>query len=92
MEHNDEAMTILKSLCNPIRLKLSWALLEGPQRVGALANRVQLPPGIISKHLALMRHDRMVVARRHAGTIFYSLTNDRVSTLVRAVERLYATE
>jgi len=92
MKHNDEAITVLKSLCNPIRFNLLCALLEGSQCVSALANRVQLRQSTISQHLALMRHDGMVVTRRHARTIFYSIANDRVSALVREVQRLYATE
>jgi len=92
MKHNNEAITVLKSLCNPIRFKLFRALLAGSKCVGALANIAQLQQPTISRHLALMRHDRMVVTRRHAQTIFYSIANDRISSLVREVERLYAPE
>jgi len=69
----DMASDLLKALANKHRLMLVCQLVDGERAVGELARALELRDSTVSQHLALLRKDGIVRARRDGQTIFYSI-------------------
>lgn len=86
-DHNEEVYAlhaqILKTLAHPRRLMIMDALHGGPRTVGEIEQAVGLPQANVSQHLAALRAQGLVVARREGNTVWYSLVSD---TVVRACD------
>jgi ArsR family transcriptional regulator, virulence genes transcriptional regulator len=84
----DEASNLLKALSNRHRLLIVCQLIDGERSVGELAEFLNLRDSTVSQHLALLRKDGLVSARRDAQTIFYSIASaparDILKTLYQA--------
>jgi DNA-binding transcriptional ArsR family regulator len=71
----DGASELLKSLANRHRLLILCQLSDGERSVGELAAFVGLRDSTVSQHLALLRKDGLVMARREGQTIWYSIAS-----------------
>ena len=71
--HAEDATELLKALANPHRLQILCVLGEGELSVGGLNKRIRLSQSALSQHLALLRRDRLVAARRESQTIYYRI-------------------
>jgi DNA-binding transcriptional ArsR family regulator len=69
----DQASTLLKALANRHRLIVICQLIENERSVGELAALLKLRSSTVSQHLALLRKDGLVTARRDGQTIWYSI-------------------
>ena len=77
----------LKAISHPARLILLCRLAEGPANVGDLESFTDLPQAEVSKHLARLREDGLVMAERDGRARTYALTEDRTA---RIMQTLYA--
>ena len=66
----DQASDLLKALSNRHRLLIICQLIDGERSVGELAQFLNLRDSTVSQHLALLRKDGLVAARRDAQTIY----------------------
>ncbi len=78
---------LLKSLSHPARLILLCCLADGPATVGQLEQMMDLPQAEVSKQLARLRADNLVVAIRDGRTMTYSV---REPSTVRIIKLLHA--
>jgi DNA-binding transcriptional ArsR family regulator len=85
----DEATTLLKALANRRRLVIVCQLLEKERSVGELAKLLKARDSTVSQHLALLRKDGLVAARRDAQTIWYSIASEAAREVVAALYRAY---
>jgi DNA-binding transcriptional ArsR family regulator len=85
----DEACGLLKALANRHRLMVVCQLIEKERSVGELAGLLNIRDSTVSQHLALLRKDGLVRARRDGQTIWYSIGSDPASELVRTLYRVY---
>lgn len=85
----DEASALLKALANRRRLVIVCQLLEKERSVGELAALLKTRDSTVSQHLALLRKDGVVAARRDAQTIWYSLASEAAREVVGALYRAY---
>jgi len=85
----DEASTLLKALANRHRLIIICQLIEKERSVGELAELLQLRDSTVSQHLALLRKDGLVSARRDGQTIWYSIGSGPARALVQTLHRAY---
>jgi DNA-binding transcriptional ArsR family regulator len=85
----DEASTLLKALSNRHRLILFCQLTEKERSVGELAALLKIRDSTVSQHLALLRKDGLVTARRDGQTIWYSIGSPQARELVRTLYRVY---
>lgn len=84
---------VLKALANQRRLMLLCKLVEhGEMRVGDLASTVGLSQSALSQHLARMREEGLVVARRERQTLWYRIADARVEALLASLYQLYCAE
>jgi DNA-binding transcriptional ArsR family regulator len=85
----DEASELLKALANRHRLMIICQLIDGERSVGELASFLGIRDSTVSQHLALLRRDGLVAARRDAQTIWYSISSGPARELVQTLYRLY---
>jgi DNA-binding transcriptional ArsR family regulator len=85
----DAASGLLKALANRHRLIIVCQLTEKERSVGELAELLKLRDSTVSQHLALLRRDGLVTARRDGQTIWYSIGSPQARELVRTLYRCY---
>ena len=86
-----QAGELLKSLANPHRLMILCQLLEGERPVGELAAFLDLRSSTVSQHLALLRRDGLVTARREAQTIYYDIASHPARRILETLFELFCT-
>jgi DNA-binding transcriptional ArsR family regulator len=64
---------IFRCFCDETRLRILNLLAQGPLCVCHFQHILQLPQVAISKHLAYLRTNRLVVAQRHEKWMIYRL-------------------
>lgn len=91
MQHGaEQAAAMLRTLGNEQRLLLLCLLIEhGEMTVGQMQAQVDLSQSALSQHLARMREDGLVVARREAQSAYYRIDDPRVETLVAALKSVF---
>jgi len=78
----DTLANLFKALSEPIRLRILSLLLEnGELCVCDLVNTLQLPQSVTSRHLAYLRNNDLVKARREGVWMYYQLTQYALSDL-----------
>ena len=87
----DSASDLVKALANRHRLLIVCQLIDGERSVGDLAEFLGLRDSTVSQHLALLRKDGLVTARRDAQTIYYSIASDPAREILTALYRVYCT-
>ena len=85
----DRASDLLKALANRHRLLIICQLIDGERSVGDLAEFLGLRDSTVSQHLALLRKDGLVAARRDAQTIYYSIASDPAREILTTLYRVY---
>lgn len=85
----DKAGDLLKALANRHRLLILCQLIEGERSVGELATDLGIRDSTMSQHLALLRRDGLVAARREGQTIWYSIRSAPARTLVETLYGVY---
>lgn len=91
MQHGaEQAASMLRTLGNEQRLLLLCLLIEhGEMTVGQMQAEVDLSQSALSQHLARMREDGLVAARREAQSAYYRIDDPRVETLVAALKSVF---
>ena len=56
---------------------------------GELAEFLQIRDSTVSQHLALLRQDGLVIARRNAQTIWYSISSAPARAVIKALHQSY---
>lgn len=78
-----------RALGAPTRLEVLELLAsEGELSVGDLVERLGIPQPQLSNHLACLRWCGFVTNRRDFRTVYYSVADERVSTLVALTRSL----
>ncbi|WP_193427399.1 ArsR/SmtB family transcription factor [Methyloceanibacter superfactus] len=85
----DEASNLLKALSNRHRLLIVCQLIEKERSVGELATLLDIRDSTVSQHLALLRKDGLVTARRDGQTIWYSIGSEPARELVSTLYRVF---
>ncbi|MFI6510439.1 ArsR/SmtB family transcription factor [Streptosporangium sp. NPDC050855] len=69
-------------LCDPTRIKILWALLQGESSVACLAELADAAPAAVSQHLAKLRLAGLVKGRREGTFVYYSAADEHVRRLL----------
>lgn len=85
----DRASELLKALANRHRLVIVCQLIERERSVGELAAVLKIRDSTVSQHLALLRRDGVVSARREGQTIWYSIGSAPARDLIETLYRSY---
>ena len=85
----DTASELLKSLSNRYRLLILCRLVDGEHSVGQLAEFLGIRDSTVSQHLALMRRDKIIAARRDGQTIWYRIESEPARAVVDTLYRSF---
>ena len=88
-EAAERASELLKSLANRHRLLIVCQLIEDERSVGELAAFLGLRDSTVSQHLALLRKDGLVAARRDGQTIWYSISSAPARQVLETLYRVF---
>ena len=88
-ESADRAAEFLKSLGNRHRLLILCHLLDAERSVTDLSQFLEIRDSTVSQHLALLRREGLVRARRDGQTIWYSLNSDPAREVLAALYRCF---
>ena len=80
--------TVAKAVAHEHRLELIEAVAQGARSVETLARRTGLSVANASHHLQQMRHAGIVDVRRDGKFAYYSLADDAVLDLIRALTNI----
>jgi ArsR family transcriptional regulator len=85
----DEVAALLKQVSNARRLVILCRLAEGDATVGELCDIADLSPSAMSQHLAKMRADGLVNAKKDGLQVHYTLTNQRCIDLLEHLKSTF---
>jgi DNA-binding transcriptional ArsR family regulator len=85
----ERASELLKSLANRHRLLIVCQLIEGERSVGELGEFLGIRDSTVSQHLALLRTDGVVAARRDGQTIWYSISSAPAREVLETLYKIY---
>ena len=77
---------LLKVMSNEWRLIILCQLSEGDKTVSELQDMLALSQSALSQHLAVLRREKVVKARKHGQSVTYSLEGDEA---IRVMETLH---
>ena len=84
------AAALLGALANERRLMILCLLIEaGEMSAGELAREVQISQSAMSQHLARMREEKLVAARRESQTIHYRIADPNVKRMIALLKSIY---
>lgn len=91
--HAGEAVRLLKALASEPRLLVLCYLAEaGEMSAGDLTEQVGLSQSALSQHLAKLREEELVVARKEAQTVFYRVRDPKAEQLLTLLHDLFCGE
>lgn len=79
-----------KTLADANRLLIINELSKGEMSVGELTLRLGLKQSNVSKHLAVMRERGLVRTRRDGASIYYTLSDSRISDAIGLLREIHA--
>lgn len=85
----DKAAVLLKAMGNSRRLMILCNLLEGEKSAGALERLVGLRQSALSQHMAKLRGDGLVRARREGQSVYYALAAKGPREVIDLLRKLY---
>ena len=85
-----EAARVLSLLGNEKRLLILCYLIAGKElKVGDIVSAVQISQSALSQHLTKLREAGIVTFRRDSQTLYYRISDPRVSKLIKLLKSLY---
>lgn len=85
----EQAARMLKALSNERRLMILCQLGDRELSVGALQPLVGLSQSALSQHLALLREEGLVSARREGQAIFYRVADANAARIITTLAEIY---
>jgi DNA-binding transcriptional ArsR family regulator len=85
----DELSQVLKSLAHPVRLKVLCQVIDGEKSVSELTEVCGISQSAMSQFLGRMRLEGVLESRRESTLVFYSLADQKMAKLARAMKEIY---
>ena len=83
------AVELLKAMANEWRLMILCQLSEGEKTVSELQEILGLSQSALSQHLAVLRREKIVRARKHAQSVSYSLAGDEAPRVMQTLHEVF---
>ena len=78
-----------KALAHPLRISILDALREGELTVNEISQRFEVEPANASQQLAVLRNRNIVVARKEAANVFYSVSDKSIFKLLDVARDIF---
>lgn len=88
-ENASEASELLKVMAHKDRMVVLCLLSEGEMGVAELREHTKLSQSAFSQHLSVLRKNKLVSIRKEAQAVFYSLADDRVNIILKAMQQAF---
>jgi ArsR family transcriptional regulator len=85
----DFKAAFFKTLASPVRIRLLEELKAGPATVGDLQQRLGLDSSNVSQHLAVLRAQGVVIARREGNNVWYAVEERRIFSILGAARAIF---
>ena len=82
----NRASDVFQALSHPLRLSICFELSTGEQSVSQLCNSLHQPQHSISQHLALLRKQSVVRARKQSRQVFYQISDPQVQKVLNCIK------
>jgi DNA-binding transcriptional ArsR family regulator len=82
-------VTILKSLANTDRLLILCHLAQQELNVSQIEEHTQINQPTLSQQLMMLRKSDVVATRRDGKQIYYSIKDDKLTTVLKMLYDLY---
>ena len=83
------AVELLKAMANEWRLMILCQLSEGEKTVTELQNILGLSQSALSQHLAVLRREKIVNARKEAQSVYYSLAGEEATKVMESLHDVF---
>jgi len=80
---------IFQALGHPTRIAIVDELRDGALTVGALADRLSAEQSNISQHLAILRARQIVIPRKVANQVYYSLRDPQMWKILDLMRKYF---
>ena len=84
-----QAAKLLRALANERRLMILCQLADGERSVGQIQPLVGLSQSALSQHLAVLRDEGVVAARREAQTVWYRIADPAALKVVGTLAEIF---
>ncbi|MCK5819252.1 MAG: helix-turn-helix transcriptional regulator [Psychromonas sp.] len=85
-----EVSALLKILAHTDRMIVLCLLTNGEMNVSQLRSHSNLSQSAFSQHLAVLRNNKLVKARKSSQQVFYALSDGRVDLLLDALQHAFS--
>jgi len=82
----NRASDVFQALSHPLRLSICFELSTAEQSVSQLCNSLHQPQHSISQHLALLRKQNVVNARKQSRQVFYQISDPQVQKVLNCIK------
>jgi len=82
----NRASDVFQALSHPLRLSICFELSTTEQSVSQLCDSLHQPQHSISQHLALLRKQNVVNARKQSRQVFYRISDPQVLKLLNCIK------
>lgn len=82
----NRASDVFQALSHPLRLSICFELSTVEQSVSQLCNSLHQPQHSISQHLALLRKQSVVKARKQSRQVFYQISDPQVQKVLNCIK------
>ncbi len=82
-ERLNKAAELFKVFGDPTRMRILYTLSESELCVQDIADRLEMSQSAISHQLRTLKRTALVRFRREGKTIFYSLADEHVATIIQ---------
>lgn len=90
-KHCGLVATTLKALSHPQRLMILCFLSEGEKTVGELQELCSISQSNVSQFLNRMKREGLVGSRREANFMYYNISDDKITSLIKSLNKIYCT-
>ena len=84
-----EMAQLLKLIAHESRLMILCLLEKEELPVGEINEQIGLSQSALSQHLAVLRRHNLVSTRRKSQTIYYRLSDKKLSQMIHTLRNLY---
>ncbi len=88
-EMASHACELLKAMSNEWRLMILCHLSDGEKSVGELQTLLGLSQSAVSQHLAILRREKIVKARKQAQSVSYTLAGDDATAVMMTLHDVF---
>lgn len=91
-EHIETAARALKAIAHPLRLKILCVVGDQEACVQEIVEAVGTSQSNISQHLAILRDKGVLVARKDANRVYYSVGDARIMQLIGLMREVFCND